>query len=318
MKYLYFFILTLVLSFTATSEAKDITKVPPQKVVHVLHEVGHSYWAPSYVIILKDGSAWKTDYWESDVPSEGDVIKSSDGSLFVNTKGDEHYTLENIGTIIYTPLKIQKILSSSPINPEKDFDQEFLLVGYEKISTEAIKLLVLSNQLIYHDEAYVDENFEGWDSADSLRLIRPDETQEQEYLVYLERKEIRKVESLVYDTTKLLDINPESQSFTLEESDRPWHTLQSFADLMTTWEPSDKICVHQLMELNEAREEEDYDVVDTEEELHFPALLLRLQLGINLTKEIIDTWNLRIGLAMNLNTEQVVLIWDWIPPVSTN
>jgi len=318
MKSLYIFILTLVLSFSATSEAKDITKVSPQKVVHVLQEVGHTYWAPSYVIILKDGSTWKTVLPEYEVPSEGDVIKSSDGSVFVNTQGDEHYILENIGTIIYTPLKIQKVLSSAPIVPEKDFDKEFLLYIDETMTLKTAKLLVLSNQLIYDDMALVDETFQGWDTAESLRLIRPDETQEQEYLVYLERKEIREVDSLVYSTTKLLDLDPEARSFYLEGQDRPWNTLQSFAELMTTWEPSHKICVHQLIELSEAREEEGCDVIDTEEELYFPALLLRLQYGIDLTKEIIDTWNLRIGIAMNLDTEQVVLIWDWIPPESEN
>jgi len=307
-------IFILFLSFLTSVEGKEPAKVSPTKVVYVLKEVDYAYWAPSYVVILKDGSAWKTLSTDTEVPPVGDVIKSSDGSHFVSTKGENRYALTNIGTIIYTPLKIQKVLTSSPMVPEKDFDEEFLLVTDESTASETTKLFMLSNQLIYEDGAFVDEDFGGWDTAESLRLIRPDETLEQEYLVYLERKEIRKVNSLVYNTTKLLYVNVDDQSLILDCQNRPWKTLPSFAELMTTWNPSHKICVHQLMELNQAREEEGCDVVDTQEELHLPAMLLRQQHGIALNKEILDTWNLRIGLAMNLNTQEAVFIWDWIPP----
>ena len=107
MKLYLFLLFAFLISFTALTASEEITKVAPQKVLHVLNMVDDLSNEDEHVIILKDGSAWITR--DTDLPIVGDIVKSPDGWSFVNTTQFGHFHCENIGTIIYNPLKIEKI-----------------------------------------------------------------------------------------------------------------------------------------------------------------------------------------------------------------
>jgi len=308
MKSYIFLLLAFLVSFTPLAGTEEVTKVAPTKVVHVLTMVTPF---DEHVIILKDGSAWKTH--DNKLPELGDVVKSPNGSFFVNTSQEmAYYQWQSIGTIIYSPLKIDNILTPCPFDPNKDFDATFLAEIGDFSIPSGEKYFVLSNQLIYNDESFSDIDFCDWESAESLQLIRRDEIEDQEYLVCLERGEIRPVETLVYQTSKIIDVNVDDNIFILEGDDRPWHTFCSYAETMSTWDPAHLIRVFKLPELDEFREEEGIEVENIEDSA-LPRLFFRLQHGYEPEPTFFETGNMRSGIVMNIDTGEMVIMWDCIP-----
>ena len=198
----------------------------------------------------------------------------------------------------------------SPLDQNKDFDSTFLAEVDDFPMPSGEKLFLLSNQLIYEDESFCEVNFSDWESAESLQLIRRDEIECQEYLVCLERKEIRPVKTLVYQTLHIVDVNLDNQMFLFEGDDRPWCTFCSYAETMTTWDPSHLIRVFTFPECEEGMEIAD---IEDLEDFAFPRLLFRLQHGYELDQTVVETGTFRIGFVMNIDTGEIVLMWDWIP-----
>jgi len=316
------FLLTIVFSLTSlTCDAKDTTKVPEQKVMHILKDTALYITFPYHLIVLEDGSTWRTGYSEPNFPSEGDVIKSDDGCFFINTTDCESYTLDYIGLFNPTPLDIEHTISFYPMDLEIDFDERYLQnhqqnggdssewAGWQR----ALKFLYTSNQGIYFDS--YGKNFKDWGTCESIYTINPCETAEEEYLACPAKNEFRQVKSLplIHKSTKLLDVNLESRIFLVEGEERPWNTVLSFCEIINTWDPSHKICVTEFPTSVQLTEGDKKPYYSSHERnlLHF---FLRQQHGLDLDWTTLSNWNLRVGLAMNLDTEEAVLIWDLIPP----
>jgi len=316
MKSYFLVLLTLFMPLAAfdNDSANEITKVAPQKVVYVLREL----YDEGFVVILKDGSAWITRDSEPEIPSVGDHVKSSDGCYFHNMSHEGHYWLKPIGTIVYSPLQIKKMYSLHGIDLRKDSDSIHLLFKENdpEATSQTIQMFLdqnareeivlnyffqLSNDLIYGFNNRMGFQ-EEWTISDVIQLIRKDEMEDQEYLVSLERGEIRPVKSIVYKTSRIECLNLDERTFKIEGDDDIWYTFGTYAEALQNWDNKNSIRYFTETVL-------EYDGLEIKTS---PNLFLTffMQQGTGIL-ETTQKWSLSFALLLNTDTEEAVVAWRW-------
>ncbi|NGX58800.1 MAG: hypothetical protein K940chlam3_01708 [Chlamydiae bacterium] len=288
--------------------------VVAQKVTHILNSLVEEGWESfNYTaFILEDGSLWaviKEEITSNNAfPMVNDTVKSTNGSTFYNLSRGGIFFAESLGTMINNPLKIEQHYSISTDLALEEFgwksaaDVEILDDAITSYFYE-VRFIQLSNNLVYGVEIPGAE-FDEWTSDDSVLMARSQLDQEEgvkEYLISLERGEIRDAYPAIYESVTANEINLDHTHLSFDGLTGNWQLDSSQLVILANWSEGDRVRL-----LQHAINFDELDQDELDEVQYICTYFLRDDIEINL-----EGWSLTFGMALNQDKGEAIFCWTW-------
>ncbi len=265
-------------------------------------------------LLLDDGSVWriiKRKYTADEAfPCEGDAVQCTNGSTFYNLSRNEIFFASPMGHATKQPLNLEKIHKHHLISTLQYFLSELIESEDELFALfdpNIDLVLYLLNNDLYYTIPPAPEPFEEWQQGEEIFLVRcgNKETDEQcceETLINFDRREIREVVSQEYLSGAVKELQLDTLTMTVDQSDGNWNIDPSQLQTLQTWSPGDDVRIVQESHLFA-------DLSEIDESFLW---LITMVFGEEAV-EAIEGWEITIAIAINLETESTIFCWKWLP-----